>query len=401
MRRVGRSDRHASTWCRKRRVSRPTPNPPPPGVSMTNTSPGLHRDRARRAEFLALPSARSTQLRPTAPGPPPATPNGATRRWLASIAAVIGSRKRTRRSRAVAAAMPPAPPLPLPDRERLEPHRKAPFEHLGIGEPRIGHVRLHDARAVEVRTGAGAARDRLVVLVRVVAEREVVHRPLRGRQHAERAVQRVGDRLRRLDVARDDRGRIARREHRPFGNHDPERLQAAGIHRDLVVDQRAEHVEHRGLAHGGRRVEVGRLLRARPGEVDRRRAPRLVDRDRHGDRRAAVHLVLEMAVGQHVEHAAHRLLGVVLHVLHVGANHRQAEMRDHLRAARARPSRTRRPAPAGRRGSGRRCATGSGRRRGSRASRLRGSVRPRRAARCRAARLPRRRASNPAASSPA
>ena len=72
-----------------------------------------------------------------------------------------------------------------------------------------------------------------------------------------------------------------------------ERLQAARVHRDLVVDQRAEHVEHRRLAHRRRRVEVGRLLRAGAGEVDRRLAPRLVDRDRDGDLRAAVHLVLE------------------------------------------------------------------------------------------------------------
>ncbi len=187
------------------------PNPPPPGVSITNTSPGLHRRlrtsrrtrRARRCRSVG----RSTQLRPTRPAGRRPTPNGATRRWLASITAVIGSRNRTRRT-------PPSPPrcaagaaAAAADRERLEAHRKAPLEHLRIGQPRIGHVRLHRARAVEIGTGARAARDRLVVLVPGVAEREVVHRALRGREHAERAVQRIGDRLRRLDVARDDRRR--------------------------------------------------------------------------------------------------------------------------------------------------------------------------------------------------
>ena len=69
------------------------------------------------------------------------------------------------------------------------------------------------------------------------------------------------------------------------------RLQAARVHRDLVVDQRAEDVEHRGLAHRRRRIEVRRLLRAGTGEVDGGLARGLVDRDLHRDRRAVVHLV--------------------------------------------------------------------------------------------------------------
>ena len=94
----------------------------------------------------------------------------------------------------------------------------------------------------------------LVILVAVVAEGEVVHRAL-GRGHdAERAVERVGDALRGLDIAGDDGGRVARGQHRAVRDDDVERLQAAGVQRDVVVDQGAEDVEHRG---------VGRPRRAR------------------------------------------------------------------------------------------------------------------------------------------
>ena len=46
--------------------------------------------------------------------------------------------------------------------------------------------------------------------------------------------------------------------------------------------------------------------------------------------RALVHLVVELAVVQAVDHAAHALGGIVLHVLHVGLHDRQGEMRHHL-----------------------------------------------------------------------
>jgi len=49
---------------------------------------------------------------PTLPGWPPSTPNGATTRWLASITAVIGARKRTRRSPPSPPRLRPAPPVP-------------------------------------------------------------------------------------------------------------------------------------------------------------------------------------------------------------------------------------------------------------------------------------------------
>src|SRR5438552_13549058 len=85
---------------------------------------------------------------------------------------------------AVAAAMISGAATATSNPIRLETHGKAPFEHFGIGQPRVGHVRLHHARAVEVRAGARAARDRLVILVLSVTEREIVHRALRSGEHA-------------------------------------------------------------------------------------------------------------------------------------------------------------------------------------------------------------------------
>ena len=38
---------------------------------------------------------------------------------------------------------------PAPDLEALEQNWVAKLEHLGVGEARIGHVRLHRRRAVE------------------------------------------------------------------------------------------------------------------------------------------------------------------------------------------------------------------------------------------------------------
>ena len=55
-----------------------------------------------------------------------------------------------------------------------------------------------------------------------------------------------------------------------------------------------------------------------------------IDPDRHRDLRAVVEQQGELAVLKPGDDAAHRLLGVVLHMAHVGQHHVQAEMPDHL-----------------------------------------------------------------------
>src|SRR5438105_8657744 len=72
--------------------------------------------------------------------------------------------------------------------EFFEAHRKTPLENLGIGEPRVGHVRLHHAGAVEIRTRTRATGNRLVILIGFVAEGEVVHAALRRGERAKGAV---------------------------------------------------------------------------------------------------------------------------------------------------------------------------------------------------------------------
>ena len=103
-----------------------------------------------------------------------------------------------------------------------------------------------------------------------------------------------------------------------------------GVHRDVVVDHHAEHVEHGGARDRLGRVEVVRLLRRGAGEIDGRLALLLVDRDLHPDRGAEIHRIFERGIVQAVDHAAHALGRVVLHVLHVGLHHRQREVRHHL-----------------------------------------------------------------------
>jgi hypothetical protein len=161
---------------------------------------------------------------------------------------------------------------------------------------------VDEISTVEVRPGTGAAADRLVILIALVAEGEVVHGSLGGAHEAERAIERVGDDLRRLDVAGDDSRRIARAQHAAGGNDDLERLQAALVHGDVVVHQRAEDIEHGRLAHRRGRVEVAVLLRRGAREIDDGAAGLTIDVDAHLDDGTVVELVGEAAGLEHAEH---------------------------------------------------------------------------------------------------
>ena len=103
------------------------------------------------------------------------------------------------RARAARAAVDPV---------ALQQHRVAPLQHFRVGQPRVGHVGVHAPRCRRSRARRRCRRRWSRNTGSGVAEGEVVHRPLRGRQHAQGAVERVGHPLRGLDVAGADGGRI-------------------------------------------------------------------------------------------------------------------------------------------------------------------------------------------------
>ena len=82
------------------------------------------------------------------------------------------------------------------NREFAQAHRIARFEHFGVGQPRVGHVRVNGVGPVGCWRGAAAAADRFVIAERRVAEQQVVHRPLAGGRQAERAEQHIDNALR-------------------------------------------------------------------------------------------------------------------------------------------------------------------------------------------------------------
>src|SRR3954470_2564906 len=96
---------------------------------------------------------------------------------------------------AVAAVPLPTAARALAHREALEAHREAPLEHFRIGQAGICHMGLHDVRAIEARARTRAAADRFVVLIALVAEREVVHRALGGSHHCKRAIEHLREAL--------------------------------------------------------------------------------------------------------------------------------------------------------------------------------------------------------------
>ena len=221
------------------------------------------------------------------------------------------------------------PARAAPDFVALQQDREPELQDLGVGQARVGHVGLHHGRSGIAVAGTAAPRDGLVVLVAGVAEGEVVHGGLAARHHAQGAEQCVGDAGGGFHIAGHHRSRRVRVEHAAGRDDHLQRLQAAGIERDVVIDQGAERIQHRRHADRGGRVEVVGLLRAGAGEVDGGPALRGIDPHSHPDLRAVVQRQGELAVLQAGDDAAHRFFGVVLHMAHVGLHHVQTELRHH------------------------------------------------------------------------
>ncbi len=265
---------------------------------------------------------------------------GAARHAEGGHAAAIGENARGHRLEKTDASHPAVAAAPAPgaartgaDGEALHPDGIAPFQHFGVGQAGVGHMRLHHggtveaagllALSIEHASRAGAARDGLVILMLRVAEGEVVHGALARGLHAQCAEQRVGHAHADLHIARDHGGGRPRRQHRALGHDEMQGLEATGVERNVVVHQAAKHVQHRRHGNGLGRVEIVGLLRRGAGEVDLGFAPLSIDTDRHTNACAAIELQAERAVVQRADHPAHRGLGVVLHMLHIGAHHVQ------------------------------------------------------------------------------
>ena len=86
------------------------------------------------------------------------------------------------------AAMTAGAAGPVTDLETFQQDGIAPFQHLGVGQAAVRHMRMNRITAIEIGTCARTAAQRLVILIDVVAVDEVVHRTLRRRHHAERAI---------------------------------------------------------------------------------------------------------------------------------------------------------------------------------------------------------------------
>ncbi|MNC28716.1 hypothetical protein D3C75_769370 [compost metagenome] len=82
---------------------------------------------------------------------------------------------------------------------------------------------------VETRPCAGPTGDGFIILTRLVAEGEIVHRSLAGGQDAQRAVKRIHHGLAGLDIARHHGGGIARVQHRAFRHDQFDRFQATFV----------------------------------------------------------------------------------------------------------------------------------------------------------------------------
>ena len=111
----------------------------------------------------------------------------------------------------------------------------------------------------------GTATDGFVILATGrasggVAKAEIVHRALGRRLHAKGGEQGVGGGLGGLHIARHHGGRRPRIEQTAQRHDQADRFKAAGIERDLLCHQTAQHVEHHGLGNRQGGIAVAGLL---------------------------------------------------------------------------------------------------------------------------------------------
>ena len=228
---------------------------------------------ARRSRVsLGGTSSPSTRLRPRRPGLPGLcalrrvpSPFGDERE-----AAVLEHAQLA--DDAVPSSVLAAPPRAGKQRVALDAERVGELERLHRRVERVRHGHVDAGGAVRAGARALSAADRLVVGEAVVAEREVVHRPLplggdldrlaEGAEHS------VDDAARRLDVAGGDGVLRPGVDEGSLGGTDGDWREGAAGCRDVGIGQAADDEVAGGAGDRDRTVEVAVVLGPGAGEVD-------------------------------------------------------------------------------------------------------------------------------------
>ena len=154
----------------------------------------------------------------------------------------------------------------------LHAERVRELERLDRRVEGVRHRNVHRGRAGTVGAGALSAGDRLVVGEALVAEDDVVHRPLTLRRDLDRLRERrehdVDDPARRLGVAGGHRSGGAGVHETALGREDGDRGERASRRREIRRSQAAHDVEAGGARDRERAVEVPAMLGRGSFEVD-------------------------------------------------------------------------------------------------------------------------------------
>src|SRR3954454_12245381 len=155
-----------------------------------------------------------------------------------------------------------------PDRVLHDAHGELELERLHRRVERVRHRHVHRAGTVGVLACPLPAPECLVVREAIVAEREVVHRPLAERV-PEGAQHEVGDARARLDVPRHDGGGRASVQQGPRLRDHADRAVRAGARGDVRIGEHPHREEARAARDGQRAVEIAAVLRGAAAEVQR------------------------------------------------------------------------------------------------------------------------------------
>ena len=119
-------------------------------------------------------------------------------------------------------------------------------------------------------------------------------------------------------------------DHRPFWRDDFKWSETAFIQGYLCPDKGAKHVKHHGMTYRQRSVVVERIFFCSACEINFRSMIFTIDTHCHADKFPIVQFIVILPAFERRNHAAHAFSGIVLNMHHVGLDHIQPELRDHL-----------------------------------------------------------------------